>query len=104
MRQGYLREGDTTLWVDAHQLLHWLLEHLSRVKKIVSITMSLGLASTIRFNIWDQVGDLGKFEMVLQDLFDKQFARYNMTNPHGVQLESLIDYRCRAHKDYMETK
>ena len=50
MRQGYLREGDTTLWVDAHQLLYWTSEHLSRVKKIVNITMRLGLART-RFDL-----------------------------------------------------
>lgn len=87
MRKGYLRESDTSLWVDAHNLLHWNFEHLLRVKKIVNITMRMGLATKIRFNIWNKVGESDNYEMVPQDLFNRHFGRYNITNPHGIQIE-----------------
>ena len=69
MKKSYLKENGTTLWIDAHIILRWDSERLSRVKKLVYITMRLGLATTIRFNIWRDDEDYGSYQMVPQDLF-----------------------------------
>ena len=76
-----------------HQLLYWTSEHLSRVKKIVNITMRLGLVNKIWFKLWEEVGKLDNLEMVPQDLFNKHFGRYNVTNPHGIKIEYDLTYR-----------
>ena len=64
MHKGQLREGETILWVDAHQLLNLNSNHLSRVKKIVGLTLMLGLANRIKLNIWGQEGDFDQLDMV----------------------------------------
>ena len=57
MKKGYLKENGTTLWIDTHMILYWDTERLARVKKLVYIIMRLGLATTIRFNIWKEDED-----------------------------------------------
>ena len=104
MRRGCLREGDTTMWVDANQLLYWTSEHLSRVKKIVNIVMSLGFADVIRFNIWDHYGDAGEYEMVPQNLFNEHFGRYTLSNPHGIRIEYDLSSKPTSEEEWARVR
>ena len=39
------------------------------------------------------MGEFENLEMVPQDLFNRHFGRYNMTNPHGIIIEYDLTYR-----------
>ena len=69
---------------------------------MLSITIRLGLANKIWFNLWNQVGEFDNLEMVPQDLFNRHFGRYTMTNPHGIQIE--YDMTCCPSTDEERAK